>query len=172
MRIQSQQGAALMTVLMLLIIATLLAISGMQSSILQEKMVGAVRDSQLAMEGTEVATREAEAYLETIATTGGFDGTGCLYPQGGAPDDEFAADTWTNDKSCTATQKDWLGEAPRYFIELGGTFSNNTASSIQLGAYGDIGAGDEVTAFKIVARSTGGSANSQRVIAVYYGRKF
>src|SRR5690606_35890413 len=56
----TQRGAALFVSLMLLLVLTILAISSMQGTVLQEQMVSAQRDGQIAFEGAEHAMREAE----------------------------------------------------------------------------------------------------------------
>src|SRR5690606_36427445 len=52
-KVQRQRGAALLVSLVLLLIMTVLAISSMQGTVLQEGMVSAQRDAQIAIEGAE-----------------------------------------------------------------------------------------------------------------------
>ncbi|HET8900067.1 MAG TPA: pilus assembly protein [Rhodanobacteraceae bacterium] len=55
-----QRGAVLLVALIFLILLTLLALTSSGSSLLQEKMVGATRNAQLAQFGAESALRAAE----------------------------------------------------------------------------------------------------------------
>ena len=57
----SQKGSALLVSLIMLLLITLVAVGGMQSSILQEKMTGNMRDRDLAFQAAEAALREAES---------------------------------------------------------------------------------------------------------------
>jgi type IV pilus assembly protein PilX len=169
--LKNQKGLALVSALLLLIVITIVAVSGMQSSIMQEKMVTATRDSNVALEGAEHALREAENIINVFKTTGSFNNTGCLYTQGSAPANMFDPAVWTTAKSCPINYSGTeLAHAPRYFIELSGELQSNTAAAVNVGNYGDLQAGSKVTAFRIVARSTGATGLSQRFVAIYYGK--
>lgn len=58
-----------MVSLLILVIITLLSASAMKSTILEEKMAGNYRNSNLSHQAAEAALREAEAYLTNTATT-------------------------------------------------------------------------------------------------------
>src|SRR5690606_41680454 len=93
---RAQQGAALFVSLILLLVLTITAVSSMQGTLLQAKMVSSQRDGQIAFEGAEHALREAEALLRE-ATRPDFDNTDALYDEDGdAPvgAELCAAATW------------------------------------------------------------------------------
>jgi len=84
-----QQGAVLITALMLLVVLTLLGLAGMQSTILEERMAGNYRDRQIAFEAAEAALRVGEARIADTAvfntllwngTNGSYEGDGTLDP--------------------------------------------------------------------------------------------
>ena len=52
-----QRGAVLFVALVFLVLLTLLAVAGMGTSILQERMTGGMRNSQLAQMGAETGLR-------------------------------------------------------------------------------------------------------------------
>lgn len=58
-----QVGASLIVSLMLLVVLTLLGLSSMQSTIMQERMSNNVRDKSVAFQATESAVRTAEAWV-------------------------------------------------------------------------------------------------------------
>lgn len=58
-----QRGAVLFVALVFLLLITLLTLTAMGTSILQEKMTGGMRNQQLAMMGAESAARGTEAWL-------------------------------------------------------------------------------------------------------------
>jgi len=63
MKIRNQQGVALIASLMLLLAITLVAVSNMQRSTVQERMTGNLYDKQLAMQHAEAALIFAETLL-------------------------------------------------------------------------------------------------------------
>ncbi len=61
-----QTGASLIVSLMLLIVLTLLGLSGMQSTIMQERMSSNVRDKGMAFQAAESAIRGGEDWVKNI----------------------------------------------------------------------------------------------------------
>lgn len=61
--IRGQRGATLLVALMMLLLISLLAVGGMQSSILQERMSSNAHDGALAFQASEAALRQAENQL-------------------------------------------------------------------------------------------------------------
>jgi type IV pilus assembly protein PilX len=62
-----QRGAALIIVLLLLLVMTLLGLSSLRSTLLEERMTGAMFDRSLAFQVAESALREGEAFVTTQA---------------------------------------------------------------------------------------------------------
>ncbi|HHJ39307.1 MAG: hypothetical protein AXA67_02245 [Methylothermaceae bacteria B42] len=60
---RAQSGAALVVSLLMLTVLTMLGVSAMQSTILQEKMAGNYRNRNLAFNAAETALRDAERYI-------------------------------------------------------------------------------------------------------------
>lgn len=77
-----QKGAALLTSLLILLVLSLLAVSSMQNSSMQERMVSAQREGFMAMEGAELALREAELAVEALASPSGFNTMDGFYEKG------------------------------------------------------------------------------------------
>ena len=61
--INKQQGSVLIISLLLLIVTTLLGLSSMNNTIMEEKMAGNLRQQNLALQSSESTLREAEAWL-------------------------------------------------------------------------------------------------------------
>jgi type IV pilus assembly protein PilX len=61
---QRQQGTVLLVALMFLIVLTLLGLSAMNATTLEEKMAGSSRDYNVALQAAEAALRDAEADLK------------------------------------------------------------------------------------------------------------
>lgn len=61
----AERGSALLIGLMLLVVMTLLGVSAMQSTTLEERMAGNQKDRGLAFQAAEAALRDAEAFIRT-----------------------------------------------------------------------------------------------------------
>ncbi|TCK19146.1 type IV pilus assembly protein PilX [Thiogranum longum] len=173
----SQQGAVLAVALMILLIMTMIGISGMRGTILQERMANNTRDRNQAFQAAESSLRDAEAYVETIVTTGAFDGTAGLFGEAQGEPDFLAATTWTdNAYSVEADNVPGSVNPPRYFIKQSSTITG-VQGALNLSGYGDNKGIGDVTTFRITARGIGASqdddgASTEVVLRSYYGRIF
>lgn len=62
-----QQGAALITSLIILLVLTVLGVSAMSTSSLEELMAGNLRDQIVSFQAAETALRDAERTIDTFA---------------------------------------------------------------------------------------------------------
>lgn len=170
---KSQAGAVLAVSLVFLVILTLVGVSAMQNTLLEEKMAGNVKDRNLAFQNAESAVREAELFIEGIVSLGGFNGTSGLYGLTDAEPDYGAAATWTTASKNVQSSSDFGAYAsPRYFIKQY-TIVTGTEAALNLSGYGDNKGSGDVTIFNITARGTGGGQDTAEVILrTYYGRAF
>ncbi|MDX1634637.1 MAG: PilX N-terminal domain-containing pilus assembly protein [Marinobacter sp.] len=171
-----QRGAALLTSLLILLVLSLLAVASMQNVSLQERMVSAVRDGQIALEAAEFAAREAELVLDNnTVTLGNFGVQTGLYEKATAPN-IYADATWapgSGSASIAATgfPTSELAVAPRYLIEHVGQVTNEEQiNDMAVGNYGGAGAAGPPEGFRIVAWSSGRTGQTRRIIEVYYGK--
>ena len=81
-----QTGAALIISLMLLVVMTLLGVSAVTTTTMEEKMAGNIRNKHLSFQAAEAALRAGESYAETLNEDTTFDGTNGLYPRTNAGD--------------------------------------------------------------------------------------
>lgn len=164
-----QHGSALVISLVVLLILTIIGVTAIGTSTLEEKMAGNSRDQNLAFQSAEVALRDAEAYLGGIASTAGFTGNG-LYDTGAAPDVTASA-TWTGNASIVVSSSNSVATVttqPRYIIEFVG--ASTPSSDMELsGGYGNGSGQGSVSYFRITARGTGGSDSSAVIIQEEYG---
>ena len=171
-----QQGSALLVCLIFLLVLTVLGLSSLNDTLIQNKMSGAMQDSNVALQTVELASREAEQDVESlIEPTAGFSATGPFYSVGNAPADIFDDSLWsgTRTKEGGAAIPDSGFPKPRYLIENLGTMkAQNRATSLVISnVTHETGEGD-VYGFRIVARSTGATGTSQRIVETYYGKRF
>lgn len=177
-----QRGAVLLTSLLILLILSLLAVSSMQNSSMQERMVSAQREGYMAMEGAELALREAEEAIDALASPSGFDTMDGFYDKGDAPRGSgvFAAAVWTGANSVavavpTVNGDPLFPEAPRFFVEFVGDAQlevGNESSNVNMTNYTHETGASVAKAFRIVARGTGATGDGQRVLEEYYRREF
>ena len=169
---KNQRGAVLVISLVILLVITMLAVGGMQNTLLEEKMAGNSSDRNLAFQSTESAVREAEVFVEGIVSLGNFNGGGLI----GRTDDEpsyYNSTTWSDAGNHVVAGTDFGSyENPKYYIKHFTTVSG-TEGALNMSGYGDNKGTGDVTIFKITARGTGASADSAEVILrTQYGRIF
>ncbi len=121
-----EKGVVLIVALIMLLVMTILGLTALKSSALEERMAAHSFDRSLSFQATEAALREAEALVEESRPTPAA-GTGCSEGYCGAPsptqkprwkDSEFAG--W---KSGTKVTSGGISITPQYFVEyLGDTF--------------------------------------------------
>ncbi|MFZ5594350.1 MAG: pilus assembly PilX family protein [Pseudomonadota bacterium] len=160
-----QHGSVLIVSLMILLVLTLIGVTAMGVSTLEEKMAGNSRDQALAFQAAEAALRDAETVLNGIATTAAFNNTNGLYATGQAPD-IFTNATWTGSASRTGTAVANVPSPPRFIIELIGVTGQPPP---MLGGYGPSPGVDQITNFRITARGTGGTDGATVLLQEYYG---
>lgn len=164
-----QQGATLIISLMLLIVLTLIGVTAMNTSNLEERMAGNARDTNLAFQAAEAALKNAEEFLRTgFVTAAAFDGnTPGLYPTPSAnnpPPDVYNDAVW-NTAIVSTTNIDGVASQPRYIIEYMGILG---AEDINITNSATSGNADEV--FRITARGTGGTDNAVVLLQSYFAR--
>ncbi|WP_411728113.1 PilX N-terminal domain-containing pilus assembly protein [Methyloglobulus sp.] len=176
-----QSGAVLAIGLFMLLLLTLIGITGSQVTTLEEKMAGNSRDQNVAFQSAEGALRAGEADIanrwDGIPPNDGIgDGSiqqfcgvpaaipglfssvaGCLNP---APADNTlaVAATWTNANSILYDDGSGVAVAnqPRYFINY-------------ISAYNPLAATVVPISFMVTARGVGGQAGTQVILRSYYG---
>ena len=168
-----QRGGALIISLVFLLVITLMAVTSMRSTTLQERMAGNTRDRNLAFQAAESGLREAEMYIEGIASLGGFDGVGGLYGRTDTEPDYQDYSMWSDGSSyVTADETYGAFQEPRYFIRHFTTVVGEEGA-MNMSGYGDNKGTGDVTIFRITSRGTGGGTDSAEVILrTQYGRIF
>jgi type IV pilus assembly protein PilX len=130
---RQQRGAVLIIALMLLVVLTLLALSAVQDTSLEEHMAGNMRSENVAFQASEAGLREAETWIselagKPVANSSGSNGVWLL----DTPDsNDTDSEPWWRDRDASwwlsngteisddlaYTASDNLSEKPRYVIE-------------------------------------------------------
>ena len=179
-----QEGFVLIVGLVILGLLTMLALSSMRDTTMQEKMAGASRDSGLAFQAAESALRDAENCITGTATGCTFDAVtnDAHFTQDDAAFPEhntlFDADTWedynppgepTDLEGVPSKAKGDAADGVNYIIRQASTVSGDAGGAeIGLGGYGDSAATESQAIYEITARGAGASGAGQSVLRVYY----
>ena len=172
-----QEGFVLIVGLVILGLLTMLALSGMRDSTIQEKMAGASRDSGLAFQAAETALRDAENCI-TGATAGcAFDVTNdahfskddAAFPE---HNNLFNATTWDafNPPGDPTTLAGVPADGANYIIRQASTIADEDGgkelcSPLDYSCGGD---DSEEAIYEITARGAGEGGAGQSVLRVYY----
>ncbi|KAF1005230.1 MAG: hypothetical protein GAK28_03482 [Luteibacter sp.] len=191
-----QRGVVLITALIFLLLITILAISASGTSLLQQKLAGGLRNSQLAEWSAESALRGAEWRLWRASSdpaTRMVCGTGALascYAYAANPPNAtvqtFRSSTgWVTTGATTYQPVDYtaasgdgtfgLKNNPVYIIEdLGLELPPNAGMQHESGATGATGTGYTSTnrhVYRITARGMGNNENAIRVLETTFAAK-
>jgi len=173
--LQKQTGAVLILSLVMLFTLTLIGVSTLNTTNLEEKMAGNTRDRHIAFQAAESAIRAAEEIILEIDNPEiqfVDDGTKGRYSTGNGPTTANAIDdTWwsSNNTETHKTNSKNIKTEPVYVIEYLAQKSENLNI---LG--GQESGGEEVAAirlFRITARGTGLTDNSTVVIQTTFGKE-
>jgi type IV pilus assembly protein PilX len=169
-----QSGAALVVSLLILLVMTLIGISSMQTTTMQEKMSSNLREHEQAFEAAESALRAAEQYIENnVSLTATFDSNGSdgLYDTDGVQD-RWRNLLWDGSDSREDTSHNGTYDAaanPRYIIEYYGS-AQTEVDKYNLSGYGSGAGGGDLELFRITARGTGANSASPVYLQSYYSK--
>lgn len=165
---------ALFICLVLLLGMTIVGVSSVNTTTLEERMARNTRDALLSFQAAEVALRDGEDFVEnTVASTATFTPAGAngmwsVADFGEDPRWEVAG-VWTDARSRVAdTDIDGVAAAPRYLVEHLASVELTDASSVQItSGYEDR---PRVEIFRITAVGFGGTAQARTFLQSNYGR--
>ena len=158
-----ERGAVLIVALVFLVIMTVLGVTAMRTTTLQERMAGNVRDSNLAFQSAEAALREGEQFLQQ-ATLPPFNGANGLLPmeEDAGQVTFWNAYAWNGNGRVTASVAGVI-EAPRYVIEELPALPAE-GDSAKFGALPDVGF------YRVTARAAGGTQDAVSILQTTYRR--
>ncbi|HEX8979667.1 MAG TPA: PilX N-terminal domain-containing pilus assembly protein [Parasulfuritortus sp.] len=169
--ISRQSGAVLVISLIFLVLITLIAISGMQGTIMQERIAGNTRDHMLAFQAAETALSQGAASLSASTLPSG---TGYYMVPNSSPAATFVSSqdwlsfNWNANSATVATNPVQNGpQAPQFVVERLTTSAPSGGSQIQ-----NIGFGPSQGHgyFRITARGVGSDVNTVVILQEIYVR--
>ncbi len=123
---RKQRGAVLIVALVMLLVLTLLGVSGMENTLLQEKMTGGIQDREIAFQSAEAALRDGESQIKTGSLESKSFPATCangLCEDAANGDDVWETVNWsgsavfTYGASTPASSLAIVSEQPKYIIE-------------------------------------------------------
>jgi len=154
-----QEGAALITSLLILLVMTIIGVTAMQRGNIEEKMAGNLRDRNLAFQAAETALRAGERCASTDCSAGYH-----LYVAGNASLSPLYSSLWASSNVAIYTGANLadLTSSPQYVVEQ--LFYLCTPDSVDVTA--------EVTRCysKVTARALGGTTNAEVILQSGYKR--
>jgi type IV pilus assembly protein PilX len=172
-----QCGATLVTSLLLLLVLTIIGVSAMQITRMQERMAGNARDLNLAFQSGEAALRDGENTLYVAGTTTGVRPAACnalapgcaafaptILPPLGAQNQAWWTTNSRDYDSAATNDLDGVARDPQFVIE-------------ELGDVECDGVGIESgectrTFYRVTTRATGASATTSVVLQSTYAYVF
>lgn len=153
-----QTGAALVIALLMLLILTVLGVSSMRTTVLEERMTSNARNVALAMQAAETALRDAETIIDDeINHLGGFGQLDGHYTEEMNEPDILDPSEWTTTSSAMATTE-VAGTTPAAFmIKDTGRYLGEGSLNSNLRGYDGGGVGSPPpNYFRVTVRGLGG----------------
>ncbi len=174
-----QKGAVLAVSLLILLIMTIIGVSAMQTTTLEERMAGNLLDQRIAFQTAEAALRVAEDQIESLVAYPTATGYYSL-----AADDPYDEGDGWDTMSLLEIHEANEADDPNddvnaeYYIKDLGTYAPSSNSPEQED-YTTTVAGNTVTVLTVTARGTGrydesggNEAPTQVILRSYYGKRF
>ncbi|MDZ7684298.1 MAG: PilX N-terminal domain-containing pilus assembly protein [Gammaproteobacteria bacterium] len=183
-----QRGVALFISLVMLLILTLLGVSAVQTTALQERMSRNSFDNNLAFQATESAVRDAEDFIEdnfnslVMFDTAGAEDNGFYYDNEWNETPNWENIDWDTDQECdpssvptgvraAETEVPGVCVQPKYIIEHVKTVVSDQ-DRLNLDNIGQGTGTGRTQVFRITALGTGGTKTAHVLLQTTYGKKF
>lgn len=140
---RSQRGATLIITLVMLVLITLLGVSAIRASTVDEKMAGSTRDRERALQAAEAAVRQCLSQVKNATYSGVVMTPAAISAN---PNWEVAAN-WSNTNSTSVSVDSALSSQPRCLVEELGTGSGS---------------------YRVTGRALGGSSLTEVVLQATY----
>lgn len=175
---QKQTGAALITSLVFLVILTLLGVSSMTSSTLEEKIAGNMLNKQASFQAAEAALREGEQDIENNALTDNSNSRGADQAEGTVLDNGYNPRSiashagyplWENMADADWTQGtaiNGIPDNPVYTIEQYGTAPRDENCGLDPT---EASTCQSIIVYRVTAKGTGLNDNAETLLqSIYY----
>ena len=170
----SQRGAVLVIGLMILLLMTMIGITGMSRTNLEERMAGNSLDHSISFNAAEVALKEGEDFVESLSVLSGFSETGAngLFSDQSGSVRVWETVNWRDTSAVIETSRSVAGTAikPRYIVEHL-TQLVSASDTLNMDNYGQGTGAGNIEMFRITAASSGSSDSSYVMLQSTYGKR-
>lgn len=168
MSLRKQCGSVLAIALIFLLLMTLLGVTAMRTTTMQERMAGNVRDRNLAFQAAEVALREGESFIVANPAAVYSNADGLYQPPGADEHNHWDVIDWLADGNSRATSAslDDVARQPRYIIEEMAAGSTEIPASVEADA-----PLTETRVYRVTAMGWGGNINTQVMLQSRFRRQ-
>lgn len=156
-----QSGVVLVVGLIMLLLLTLIGVTGSQTTGLEEKMTGNKKNYNIAFQAAESALRAGEAATATIVAANYYTGSTQPYDWANAKVSPYHGGTLVGVQ---------VANAPKYIIEMIGTTNTVTSSGGSLEAGTAASASGTANWYRITAQGKGTDANAVVTLQSIYKR--
>lgn len=180
---RGQEGATLFISLVMLLILTVLGVSSVQNTGMQEIMSRNSRDSSMAFQGAESAVVDSEVYIESLNSLAPFESanTEGRYNASASGDVDLSAFVWTDDEDDTTNNSrgySTVGTAiagvatqPKYIIEYIKTVVTDE-DLLNIENVAGSGGTSRTNVFRVTTFGTGGTTAARVMLQTTYGKRF
>jgi type IV pilus assembly protein PilX len=184
LNIQKQGGAALIVGMIMLLLLTLIGVAGMQNTLLQERMVGAMRERQVAQQAAEATLRYAEKQIKDASAYNTVPGATTIanttsLARKVSGQDANEKDYWLSTAAWASDVNDYpagnisgLASTPKYKIErLPPDFAKVPGSlNAVLPPPAPQTGGPRITDYRVVVKAVGGTGDAEVILQSVYRR--
>lgn len=176
-----ERGAALMVSLILLLILTLLGLSSVQNTTLQERMAGNYRSSVVAFEAAESALREGETGVDGYLLRPTPSTSGKVKPKDAPDPDASTTGPWWKEADAgwwTTNGEEYSGTLKFLDVTTGGELEKPRYVVEELGLVKDslnVGQSQDETGrwfYQVTARARGVNENTVSLLRSTYARRY
>ena len=170
-----QRGVALFIALVVLLIITLVGVTSLQTTRLEERMAANALDRDTAFQAAEAALAGGETNVEDLppAFEADFEANADGFYEPADPDDppRWEEVEWTEDDSLPEADVELAGvtEPPKFIVEYVARVEVEDEGSANLGQSGDL-SGEQVDMFRVTAYGHGRSAETRVLLQSTYGK--
>ncbi|MBV1879782.1 MAG: hypothetical protein KUG79_19220 [Pseudomonadales bacterium] len=176
---RSQRGIVLFMSLVMLLIITVLGISSVQTTSLQERMARNARDSNLAFQAAESALKDAEVIVEALTSLAQFNAAsatenGLFYEADYDAVTNWSQINWADASGnymTAATNIEGIASPPKFIIEHLKTVVSDV-DSLNQSNIGQSTGSARTQIFRVTVYGTGGSDTAHLLIQGTYGKVF
>lgn len=180
-----QSGMALIITLVFLVIISLVGLTVLNVSTLEEKMASGTRDKDLALQAAEMALLRAEKYIDQSVTGTTTFTDNCTNGLCLTPNSSHLLSRWEDGTICnpgfiwecnksrevdvSSVSSATFAKNPRFFIEI--VRNMGFSEDLVMGNIGDIPAGQSVRIYRITSIGFGGSNESKVILQSTYAKE-